>query len=370
MSSFVVLFYSITEINVLLKTRRKKMDIRGALSAGWNQVKTIPATLNEMRNGDNLLRICHIAIARISNSGASDPASGYTFSVAVNTYFFTEFLRSFRLPHMWLNKVNQESVEVSNLTVQDIIDVLVDPQLPSIVGLPENTLVAFRNDVVGLNARVRAALDTVLANGKGYSESAFKIALANKLAEAISRQYNNRPIQVDLQTLQIRYAIPRTYKDTAILTARTVHAIFMNMAILEHYGVYSFSNLMDKVGLKPLKNYFTTLNGNPSPPIVSSLIYTSFIIGFICTGIVSQMKLQSMRNYIVAHGGQAVTLDFANQRKYQAWTIAMSLSNAVLYTFALYGLEARTFFNFVQVIKTGELLGEIAFRYKLDKFST
>lgn len=349
------------------------MDIRGILNAGWTYAKTIPATLDEMRTGDNLLRISHIAIAQICLNEYQNPSSGYAFSVAKSTYFYAEFLRSFRLPHMWINRVNRDTIEYTNTTVQKIIDELQDPRTvtPSIAGLTPAQIAGLRSDVVALRFKVRTALDTLLAGNKGYTENSFKTALAKLLSDAISRQFNGNPVQVNLDNLQMitpTYSLykPRTYKDLALLVSRTFHAVFMNAAILQSYGIYDFSNIMDKIGLKQA---FTTLNGNQTEPIISALIYTSFAVNFVCNGIIAQMKLEETRNSIQANGGM-IQFDYTDRRRYHSWTVYLSISNAVLYTFALTkGMEMKTFFNIVRLIKIGELAGEIAFKYRYERFT-
>lgn len=352
-----------------------------------NIFETLPAKINEARNGDNLVRLSHVILGWLHSSGWLDkPTRNMDYYwTARQVLFFAEAAKILQLPHLWFHTVTGATIERSDILVNSIIKALrtshLDKQKAEGKEDAEKASAPtelFKNKefLKELDFHVRGALDELFIDGKGYTVKQFKSALASNLSERLShRKDDNFIVNLDelSMTITLAHSSDRTlyekrnFWDIALLVAQSVQAILINLAVIQDWNIGNAASLMDKVGLK---EYFTTLIGQSTTSCTSSLIYTSLIAtlalkALVCLGKISKMKDVEK----IKFKGKVQSRDNFNKKMYLIFTAGISSAVGMIYIFNFFRLDNPRFHSFIAYVRIGDLLGNIFLSYSPPKFS-
>lgn len=351
----------------------------GLVHSVYSAVLTLPNKLNELRSADNLHRICQIGAVALHNYGIylnlGVPVKTHLYFAFKCTGQFIDFTRILRTPSWWLNSVTLDTIDHTDATVNAIEDVLRDEKSKSLEG-KVHRIAEFRRqgkhaEDSTLRLAIRASLDHVLADGKGYTESGFKEILAKEISNRLAVRipldpyYGKSDIQVHLDTLKMEKLLkPRTLLETALRITRTFTVVIVNMALLQEWKLVDFSNVISKLGLKPIFN--SSFSGGITQ---STLIFTSLLATYVLKTVETQLRLYEMKDVETKFlYGQMRKINKVEQKRYATWTALIAAANATLYTFGIFRLKNYVFYNYIALVKAAELIGELYFKPKSFKF--
>lgn len=355
--------------------------VSGALNSVYNGITAIPRKLNELRSADNLQNIAHFVFARLSLSDLSNDANMYHADVSKKAFFYIEFFRAFRLPHMWLHTVSRDTMIESDDAVTKIMNVLLDAnaKTPTLSGVNNLRIANIRELKGELEKHVRESLDTLLESGKGYTTSGFKQALETELSERFT--VGNTKVIVNLESLEIinapnkleqnpdkyvktLFLTPFSLTKSLLLAVKTFTCVVTTSSILDEWHLYNTPELAKKFGLEGFFN--RNFSGGS---VASTLVYICHLAKYILTGVINQVEFSKMREKINPLHGKLQVIVHKDKEYFHIWKTINSIANAVIYTLGLFSIPRQEFFNYIQIVKAVELIGDLTFTYKYRNFS-